>query len=91
MSWVGSSTSTAAPPDVVRPAPPCARWSKLLAGTTGLDRVLAGANRHDSPLWAPTLDKLDELRPLPETVTVHLDAGYDSAATRQTLAERRYC
>jgi hypothetical protein len=54
-----------------------------------LDRVLAGANRHDSPLLAPTLDKLDELGPLPETVTVQLDAGYDSAATRQTLAERR--
>jgi transposase len=54
-----------------------------------LDRVLAGANRHDSPLLAPTLDKLDGLGPLPETVTVQLDAGYDSAATRQTLAERR--
>ena len=43
-----------------------------------LGRVLAGANRHDSPLLAPTLDQLDELGPLPEEITVHLDAGYDS-------------
>jgi transposase len=53
-----------------------------------LDRILAGANRHDSPPLAPTLDKLDELGPLPETITVHLDAGYDSGVTRETLAER---
>jgi hypothetical protein len=30
-------------------------------------------------LLAPTLDKLDELGPLPGNVRVHLDAGYDSA------------
>ena len=30
-----------------------------------LGRVLAAANRHDSPLLAPTLDKLDEIGPLP--------------------------
>jgi transposase len=53
-----------------------------------LGRVLAGANRHDSPLLAPTLDKLDALGPLPTEVTVHLDAGYDSGTTRDTLAER---
>jgi transposase len=53
-----------------------------------LDRVLAGANRHDSPLLAPTLDKLHKLEPLPDTVRVHLDAGYDSDATRATLADR---
>lgn len=53
-----------------------------------LGRVLAGANRHDSPLLAPTLDRLDDLGPLPETITVHLDAGYDSAVTRTLLAER---
>jgi len=28
-----------------------------------LDRVLAPANRHDSPLLAPTLDKLGDLGP----------------------------
>jgi transposase len=45
-----------------------------------LGRVLAPANRHDSPLLAPTLDKLDDLGPLPDDITVHLDAGYDSRA-----------
>ena len=40
-----------------------------------LGRVLAPANRHDSPLLAPTLDKLEETGPLPEGITVHLDAA----------------
>lgn len=53
-----------------------------------LGRVLAGANRHDSPLLAPTLDQLDTLGPLPEVITVHLDSGYDSHKTRDLLAER---
>ena len=53
-----------------------------------LDRVLAPANRHDSPLLAPTLDKLDEIGPLPDDITVHLDAGYDSQKTRDELAGR---
>jgi hypothetical protein len=53
-----------------------------------LGRVLAGANRHDSPLLAPTLDRLDELGPLPENITVHLDSGYDSGKIRDTVAER---
>lgn len=47
--------------------------------------VLAGANRHDSPLLAPTLDKLDDLGSLPDNVTIHVDAGYDSDITRITL------
>ena len=46
-----------------------------------LGRVLAPASRHDSPLLAPTLDKLGDLGPLPEDITVHLDAGYDSQKT----------
>jgi transposase len=33
-----------------------------------LDRVLARANRHDSPLLVPTLDKLDDLGPTDRTV-----------------------
>jgi transposase len=33
-------------------------------------------------LPAPTLDRLKDLGPLPEHITVHLDAGYDSAASR---------
>ena len=53
-----------------------------------LGRVLAPANRHDSPLLAPTLDKPDDLGPLPDDITVHLDAGYDSQKTRDELAAR---
>jgi transposase len=53
-----------------------------------LGRVLAGANRHDSPLLAPTLDRLHDLGPLPDDITVHLDAGYDSDKTRILLDER---
>jgi transposase len=53
-----------------------------------LDRVLAAANRHDSPLLASTLDKLDDLGPLPDDIRVHLDAGYDSQKTREELAAR---
>jgi len=53
-----------------------------------LDRVLAPASRHDSPLLAPTLDKLTGLGPLPDDIRVHLDAGYDSQATRAELAGR---
>jgi transposase len=54
-----------------------------------LGRVLAPASRHDSPLLAPTLDKLADLGPLPDEVTVHLDAGYDSQKTRDELASRK--
>jgi transposase len=53
-----------------------------------LGRVLAPANRHDSVLLAATLDKLDEAGPLPEHITVHLDAGYDSQKTRAELESR---
>jgi transposase len=53
-----------------------------------LDRVLAPASRHDSPLLAATLDKLDEAGPLPGDIQVHLDAGYDSQKTRDELAGR---
>lgn len=53
-----------------------------------LGRVLAPANRHDSVLLASTLDKLDEIGPLPDDITVHLDAGYDSQKTRTELESR---
>jgi transposase len=53
-----------------------------------LDRVLAPASRHDSPLLAPTLDKLGELGPLPDEIRVHLDGGYDSQKTREELTVR---
>ncbi len=36
--------------------------------------AVRGANRHDSPLLAPTLDRLNDLGPLPDDIAVHLDA-----------------
>jgi Transposase DDE domain len=47
----------------------------------------AGANRHDSPLLAPTLQAAaNQLGgTLPTERTCHPDAGYDSQPTRQTL------
>ena len=53
-----------------------------------LGRVLIGANRHDSVILPDTLDLLDDLGPLPDHITVHLDAGYDSVNTRAELATR---
>jgi transposase len=53
-----------------------------------LGTVAASANRHDSPLLAPTLDTLAGLGPLPESMTTHLDRGYDSGVTRERLARR---
>lgn len=50
--------------------------------------VAAGANRHDSPLLASTLEVLRTLGGLPEPVSVHLDRGYDSKLTRRLLEER---
>ena len=54
-----------------------------------LGRALAPANRHDSPLLAPTLEaagrQLDGI--LPQHRTCHLDRGYDSTVTRQLLGE----
>ena len=54
--------------------------------------VAAPANRHDSPLLRPTLEKLARFDQglgvgLPDQITVHLDAGYDSKATRDLLDE----
>jgi len=53
-----------------------------------LGRVLAPANRHDSRLLAPALDKLDQIGRLPDDITVHLDAGYDSGKVRVELTAR---
>ena len=52
-----------------------------------LGAVAAPANRHDSPLLAPTLGALETLG-VPEWVSVHLDCGYDSKATRRLLKDR---
>jgi len=66
----------------------------LLVDSTGipLGCVTAPANRHDSPLLRPTLAKLARFdqglgSTLPENITVHLDAGYDSTKTRDLLDE----
>ena len=66
----------------------------LLVDSTGipLGCVTAPANRHDSPLLRPTLAKLARFdqglgSTLPEKITVHLDAGYDSTTTRDLLNE----
>ncbi len=53
-----------------------------------LGTITAPANRHDSPLLGETLDALKALGPMPERVSVHLDRGYDSEATRQRLKAR---
>ena len=51
-----------------------------------LGLVSAGANRHDSPLLAPTLAAaLAQVGAMPGDVTAHLDAAYDSAVTRELL------
>jgi transposase len=58
--------------------------------------VSAPANCHDSPLLRPTLEKLGRFEQalgrgfgvgLPEQITVHLDAGYDSGKTRDLIDE----
>lgn len=54
--------------------------------------VAAPANRPDSPLLRPTLEQLGRFEHrfgvgLPEQMTVHLDAGYDSVKTRDLLEE----
>jgi len=61
--------------------------------------VVAPANQHDSPLLRPTLERLarfdllDQRRDggfgvgLPQDITVHLDAGYDSGKTRDLISE----
>ncbi len=53
--------------------------------------VGAGANRHDSPLFEPTMRQIpDMIGPLPDQPCVHLDRGYDSAGTRDLLDELGY-
>ena len=66
----------------------------LLVDGTGipLGCVAAGAHRNDSPLLRPTLERSARFDQgmgvgLPEEITVHLDAGYDSHITRDLLAE----
>jgi hypothetical protein len=63
------------------------------AGGIPLAVLPAPANRRDDGLLAATLDAAatvtaEAVGPLPATLTVHLDAGYDYQPCRQVLAER---
>jgi transposase len=50
--------------------------------------VSAGANRHDSPLLAPTIENTkQQVGPLPENPVMHLDSGYDGKPSRDVLAD----
>jgi transposase len=53
-----------------------------------LGSVSAPANRHDSPLLAPTLDAARALGLVAQGASVRLDRGYDSDLTRERLLER---
>ena len=54
-----------------------------------LGTLAAPANHHDSPLLVPTLEHASaSVGGLPEEVSVHLDRGYDSNASRERLEER---
>jgi transposase len=65
------------------------KWS-ILTDTKGIPVgwTIAGANRNDSILLAPTLDDAAGRGLLVEIETLWLDRGYDSDATRQRLAQR---
>lgn len=50
--------------------------------------VSAGANRHDSPLLAPTIEDMKhQVGPLPEKPVMHLDSGYDGKPSRDVLTD----
>jgi transposase len=65
------------------------KWS-LATDTNGvpIGWVIAGANRNDSILLAPTLDDVAQRGLLGDIETLWLDRGYDSAITRTRLTER---
>ena len=61
-------------------------------GGIPLGAVSAPANRHDSVFLRPTLECLGRFESrfgvgLPEQITVHLDAGFDSGKTRDLIDE----
>lgn len=91
-----TSTPTPGPtrPRSLHPQLRRATKRSLLVEATGipLGCVIAGAHRNDSPLLRPTLEHLGRFDQgmgvgLPEDITVHLDAGYDSGKTRDLLDE----
>lgn len=52
--------------------------------------IAAPANRPDSPLLEATLDTMEIVGKLPERMSIHLDRGYDSEATRERLRSRGF-
>lgn len=52
--------------------------------------IAAPANRPDSPLLEATLDTMEIVGELPERMSIHLDRGYDSEATRERLRSRGF-
>lgn len=65
------------------------KWSILTdRNGTPISWAIEGANRNDSILLEPTLDAGAARGLLEEIETIWLDRGYDSALTRQRLAER---
>lgn len=63
------------------------KWS-LFTDRNGipLGWTTAGANRHDTVLFEPTLVEVIERGLLADTETLHLDRGYDGAAVRELCA-----
>jgi transposase len=49
--------------------------------------AIDGANRHDIPLFAPTLDTIQGRGLLAEIDTLHLDRGYDAGTIRRSCAK----
>jgi hypothetical protein len=72
----------------VTPAPSLDPDEEMTTCEIPLAAMAAPANRHDSPLPAPTLDALPTLGGLPERVKVHPDRAYDSNLTQRLLQER---
>lgn len=79
--------------DKAGPSPVDRRKGGLKRSTTTEARgvpvglVSAGANRHDSPLLKPTIQATQQqVGPLPEKPTMHLDSGYDGQPSRDVLA-----
>ena len=48
--------------------------------------MLAGANRHDTVLFEPTLEAVRNRGLIPDIETLHLDRGYDNNGVRQLCA-----
>jgi putative transposase len=68
------------------------RKRSLLSDGNGipLSLVVAGANRHDRPLLAPTLDSIVVKPPMGTTLNLCTDAGYKGAEAKREMEQRGY-